>query len=218
MPKRVRRKDLKSPDEFLSLTQRVLAYARQNRREVIIGALTVVSLMALALGVRAYRNWQTGRASDALRRAYQELAADHLDLAADSFTVVASSWPSTLEGKLALVYAGNCYAELGRKAEANSTFTELLARTRDEEFRQIALYNLGVLKRETGDSAGAQEDLGAAAAVPGPLRGVAWLTKLRERKLGGELLEATENAVPSGLSPEAREYAASRLAAGDLKE
>lgn len=218
MPKRVRRKDLKGPDEFLSFTQRALEYARQNEREVTIVVLALVGVVAVALGIRGYRSWQLGRAVQSFGRAYQEFAADHLERAADGFTAVASAWPGTPQGELALLYLGNCYADLRNDSAAKAAFTDLLAGTNDEGLRQIARYNLGVLKQKTGDTAGAAEEFHAAAATAGPLRGVAWFAGIRMQGTRGQSTDvASEHlggAPGDGLFPEAREYAAAMLSAG----
>ncbi len=220
MSKRVRRKELKGPDEFISLTQRALEYAKQNEREVTFAVLALVALVGAALGVRAYRGWQLARAEEALGRAYREMTENRLDRAAEGFTAVASGWPSTPPGELALLYLGNCEADLGRDEEAKASFTGLIGRTRDEALLQIAHYNLGMLKRKAEDTAGAMEEFRAAGTTVGPLQGAAWFAGVRIRERLGKADERPPGeeirAVSEGLPAEVREYLAARV--GGIEE
>src|SRR5262249_16640991 len=122
MAKGIRRKELKEPDEFLSLSRRFLDYAREHERQLTIAVLAMVGVTVLALGARWYRSWQYRQAEAAFGAARLELAAQRLDTAADRFARVSAEWPSTPYGELALLYKGNCYAELGKDADARDAY------------------------------------------------------------------------------------------------
>jgi len=55
---RYTRRDLKGPDEFISTFGRAVAWAKENRLRVGSAALAVVALAGIALGARAYFQWQ----------------------------------------------------------------------------------------------------------------------------------------------------------------
>jgi len=84
------RRDLKSPDEFISTFGRAVAWCKENRTKFAVGAIGVVAVLALALGTRAYLQWEENKSArdlwPTLDRAQQLLqapyAADPSQLAA----------------------------------------------------------------------------------------------------------------------------------------
>src|SRR5206468_8968264 len=108
-----------------------------------------------ALGVRWYRSWQESNAEAAFGAARRDFAAQKFDSAAAGFQRVVSTWPATSHGQLAFIYLGNCYAGLGKTKEAEDAFRQALQHDSDDLLRQIAHYNLGLLKMKAGDKAGA---------------------------------------------------------------
>ena len=60
---RYTRRDLKGPDEFISTFGRAVAWAKENRLRVGSAALAVVALAGIALGGRAYLQWQEDKSS-----------------------------------------------------------------------------------------------------------------------------------------------------------
>lgn len=212
MTKGLRRKDLKEPDEFLTLSKRFLEYAKQHERELTLAVLGVGALAAAALGVRAYRGWQEHDAEAAFGAARRDFSAQKFDTASGAFARVGATWPSTLHGRLALVYLGNSYAELGKNREAAEAFRQALAVGRDDLVRQIAHYNLGMLALKDGDAKTAAAELGAAAGIEGPLRGPAWLARLSSQQQFVENASQGMQAV-NELPPEAREYVEAQIAA-----
>lgn len=57
------RRDLKGPDEFISTFGRGIAWTKENRLRVAAGAAAAIALVVLALGARAYLDWQENKAS-----------------------------------------------------------------------------------------------------------------------------------------------------------
>ena len=211
MAKGIQRRQLKEPDEFLTLSRRFLAYARQHERQVTLAALGLVAVVALALGVREYRSWEESHAEAAFGAARRDFTAQKLDAAAQGFRRVTSDWPRTSHGRLALVYLGNTYAELGKTKEAEDAFQQVLQQGSDDLLRQIAHYNLGLLKIKAGDKTGAATELGAAATADGPLRGVAWFARLSTEQQFVEAVDAGMQAIGE-LSPETRDYVEAMIA------
>jgi tetratricopeptide (TPR) repeat protein len=60
---RFSRRDLKGPDEFFSTFGRTVAWCKDNRPKVAAGAIGVVAVVALALGTRAYLQWEENKSS-----------------------------------------------------------------------------------------------------------------------------------------------------------
>jgi hypothetical protein len=84
------RRDLKGPDEFISTFGRTVAWCKENRSKVAAGAIGVFAVVALALGTRAYLQWEENKSArdlwPTLNRAQELLqapfAADPSQLAA----------------------------------------------------------------------------------------------------------------------------------------
>jgi tetratricopeptide (TPR) repeat protein len=212
MAKGIQRRRLKEPDEFLTLSRRFLEYARQHEREVTFAALGLLAVVGLALGVRWYHSWEESKAEAAFGAARRDFTAQKFQPAAEGFRRVIGNWPETSHGHLAFVYLGNSYAELGKTKEAEEAFQQALQQDSDDLLRQIAHYNLGLLKMKEGDKAGASTELGAAASAAGPLRGVAWFTRLSTEQKFVEGVSEGMQAIGE-LSPETRDYVEAMIAA-----
>jgi tetratricopeptide (TPR) repeat protein len=57
------RRDLKGPDEFISTFGRTVAWCKENRSKVAAGAIGVVAVVVLALGTRAYLQWEENKSA-----------------------------------------------------------------------------------------------------------------------------------------------------------
>ena len=60
---RLSRRDLKGPDEFISTFGRTVDWCRENRSKVAAGAIGIVAVVGLALGTRAYLQWEENKSS-----------------------------------------------------------------------------------------------------------------------------------------------------------
>jgi tetratricopeptide (TPR) repeat protein len=84
------RRDLKGPDEFISTFGRTVAWCKENRTKVAVGATGVVVILAIVLGTQSYLQWEENRSArelwPTLDKAQQMLqvpyAADPAQLAA----------------------------------------------------------------------------------------------------------------------------------------
>lgn len=210
MAKGIGRKELREPDEFLTLTNQALDYARHHERELAYAAGALALVIALALGARWYRGWQDAKAESAFGAASHDFAEQHFDTAVKGFERVATDWQGTRFGTLALVYEGNSYAELGKTKEAEGAFRAVLGASREPLLQQIAHYNLGLLAAKAGDSKTAATELGAAAAIEGPLRGPAWFSRLASHEKFVENVKDGMLAIDE-LNPRARAFVDAQL-------
>jgi tetratricopeptide (TPR) repeat protein len=214
MAKGIRRKALREPDEFLTLSNRFVEYAKQHEQRLTMAVLGLVVLLAIVLGIRWYRASQVSQAGVAFATAQREFKAQKFDAAAAAFARVSSTWPGTAYGELARLYVGNSYAELGKTAEAQAAFADAAAHSGDALVRQAAQYNLGLAKLKSGDKPGGAKDLSAAAAMEGPLRGPAWFARLGADQpfveSVGEGMQAIEE-----LPPEQKAFVERHVAGGE---
>lgn len=201
--RRLRRKDLKGPDELQHATQWVFRNVASHEREVTIASLALVVVALVVIGVRGYRGWRDAQASDAFRRAFQAYVADDVATAGPEFAKVAEGWPGSRWAELALVYRGELAQRRGDRREATAAFASLLDTTEEPTLRQIGEYNLGVAKRATGDSTAA-DHFHRAAEIRGPLQASAAIAIAAG---SSEALEAAQLAdFEAVLPPELREF------------
>jgi predicted negative regulator of RcsB-dependent stress response len=212
MAKRTHRRELKDPDEFLSLAQRSLTFIREHERNVTLAAVGALVILAIALGARWYRDRQAVEADAAFGAASRDFAAQKFDTAAKGFVRVASTWPNTASGRLALVYLADAYAELGKAQEAEQAYRQALERNREPLVRQLAEYNLGLLETRRNDAKSGTEHLSAASETEGPVRGAAWFARLSTGRQFSEPVGQGLQAIAE-LPPDAREYVEAQIAA-----
>jgi hypothetical protein len=203
---RLRRKDLKGPDEFQHATQRMVAYIGAHERELMVAIVAFVVVVAVVLGVRGYRAWRDGQASDAFRSAFQAYVADDVAVADSGFAGVIREWPGSRWSQLALVYQGELAKRRGEVQGASGAFSMLLETTREPALRQIAEYNLGVLKRSGGEAGAAVEHFRRAAEIEGPLHAAAVVAATAGPPSPGGLDGKRLADLEAILPPELREF------------
>ncbi len=207
-----RKKELREPDEFISLTTHALEFLKAHEKEVTIAVIGGLVVAAVVFGIRTYKGWQEDRAEASFSAARRDFGIHRYDTAATGFAKVAAQYAGTRSGRLALVFLGNSYAELGKDDDATKAFRDALAVDSDPLLRQAALYNLGLLELKKGDKKAAVDDLSKAAEIEGPLRSAAWFSRLSAGEQFTENVSAGMKAI-NELGPEAREYVDSHLAA-----
>ena len=71
---KVTRKELlKSPDEFLTLSSKAVAFAREHSRPVTYAGMAVIACLVVAFGVYTYLNYVDRKGQDAYNKAYSTL-------------------------------------------------------------------------------------------------------------------------------------------------
>src|SRR5437667_4918354 len=99
-----RRKALRQPDEFHTLTSQAVAWLDAHRELAVgLGLATLVAAAAW-LAVSQYRASQVGQAAESFRAAQATFAAGHFADAAAAFEAVVESHPRTPSGRLAVLY------------------------------------------------------------------------------------------------------------------
>jgi tetratricopeptide (TPR) repeat protein len=190
---KIRRKDLRQPDEFETLTGQAVAWAEDHRQLLLTaaGVVLVIALGALLVGrSRAARN--ESAATD-FRSAHELYTASKWPEAATAFEDVATKYPSAPFGRLARLYRGHALARGGDAAAATTAYTDYIAGDPETDYlRQEALTNLGRAKEAGGDTAGALDAYGEAAGLQGPYRTDALLGAARMHERAGAADKARE--------------------------
>jgi tetratricopeptide (TPR) repeat protein len=168
---KLRRKDLRGPDEFETLTGQAVAWAEDHGRLVAAVVAGAVGIAAVSLMVGYWRADRDRAAATAFQAAHETFTAARYPEAIDEFARVASDYPRAPYGRLAGLYRAHALARQGDAAAAATAYGEYLASSPPTDYlRQEALAGLGRAKEAAGDSAGAIEAYGQAGALEGPFR------------------------------------------------
>ena len=228
MAKVDRKKLLKEPDEFLTLSDRVIRWSRVNLQKVLWGATAVALVAALILGGKAYFDWRENQASAQLAPvmaayiAAVEGKADKAQLTKlagelERVTAEYGSTPAGLQARLAL---GDLRLSLGKYAQAVETLSSL---TREEgltpELAPLAWHNLGQALEGVKNYPKAAEAYARAITLAGPATGVLYkLDRARALAAAGDAKAAAQlyrELLASPAAQAVQEQARAALAAMD---
>ena len=190
---KIRRKDLRQPDEFETLTGQAVEWA-DTHRNLLWGALGVVVAIALVVLIvnrtRASRN--EAAAAD-FNTAHAQFTAEKYEEAAAAFDDVATKYPSAPFGRLARLYRGHALARRGDTAGAAAAYADYMASDPGAAYlRQEGLTSLGRVKESAGDTAGALDAYTQAGDLEGPFRTDALLGAARMHERAGDSAKAQE--------------------------
>ena len=212
---KIRRKDLRKPDEFETLTGQAVGWAGEHL-PVVYGVLGVVLLTLLAgVALGRWRASQNEAAGIAFRGAQARFAAGKFPEAEQDFAYVIERYPHTPYGRLAGLYRAHALAAKGDQAAAATAYGEYLSRAAGADYlRQEALLGLGRAKEGAGDSAGALDAYTQAGALPGPYRSDALLGAARLQEAAGHADQAREiytGLLKDATDPATRAFAAAKV-------
>lgn len=189
---RLRRKDLKQPDTYISLTAHAVAWVRANQQIATGVAVAAVAAVVLASGVSIYRSSQRSQANDDLAAAFRALETGKPDVAGRQFADAASRWQGTTLGDVARVLAAD---SLLRQSDAEKALVQLKeleaqAGSLPAYLQQQVVFSLGAALEAKGDLKAAAEKYGSAAQMPGPYAGPALLAQAEALDHSGAIDQA----------------------------
>lgn len=186
--RKIRRKDLRQPDEFIELTGRVWRWLGENR--VAAGVVVTVALTVVVgvSGVRYYLNRRSTQAATEFGKALTLYSSGDAAGALKAFSDMpgVGAYPS-----LADLYRGHAAlksedfdaaAEAFRAAAGHANLPAYL--------RQEAYYRLADSLAVLEDKEGALEAYEAAAEIAGPFQGQACLAAARQAEALGDVAKA----------------------------
>lgn len=210
--KRITRKEIKQPDEFITFSARAIEFALAHRREIIIGVASVLALCLLIWAVSAYSNKKEAQASRLLAQAQAllqpispeaqagqsvpaegqadpEKAAQALVLLQD----VAENYKRTEAGKVAQILLGQRYYEEGNYDAAIDTYGAFLKKAKKPELKAMAREGLAYAheaKDDFSQAAICYEKLSKSSLTN--VQGWAYLGLARCYERLGEIQKATD--------------------------
>jgi tetratricopeptide (TPR) repeat protein len=138
--KKTRKELLKEPDEFLTLSSRVLGWFAQHKKEINGTVLAVLALAVLVSGYVFYVNRQEAKAASLLAQALDKLerlgagkpTAKVVQDVSEDFRRVFNDYGSRSNGSIArLIYANLCY-QTGDYQQAADLYKASLPRFSDQ--------------------------------------------------------------------------------------
>ena len=190
--KKLRHKDLKQPDEFISLSTRAITWAQQNQTTVLALVGAAVAVVLLAAGIRWYTQSRAEAAARAFYGASELFKREQWDQAQQDFAKLASSYASTPYGNLAKLYAGRAALNANKSADAVPFLTEFVAAAPTPAFEQIGRVALARALADTSNVNGAREQLDRAILLDGPLGPEARVRLARIEETDGSKEKAIE--------------------------
>lgn len=134
--KKISKKKLKEPDEFITFTERAFLFVRKHLKEVVAGTSAVV---AIVIALSLFQMWEKRKDAEAqaafasAMEVYQKAASAYGETEAQSFKEalgkleeITKRFPRTRPGKLSYLFQGNLYLRQGSYDEAIKAFTAFL--------------------------------------------------------------------------------------------
>ncbi len=184
--RKLSRKALKQPDEFVTTLERVGDLLANNLTRVIIGAVAVVAAAAIGFGFSFYAQHRERVTSAQFYGAINALSNSDYRTAEQNFTALTQDSPTSTLGRLARFYLATTYLAQSQPAKARDALKVYLAEGGDPLFRQMALTQLGVADEDLGDYRNAHVAYIAAAQLTGPEKARAQVGAARTLALLGD--------------------------------
>lgn len=133
MAKIDRKKLLKEPDEFLTISDRAVRWSKSHARMLIIGVCSLVAALLLVVGIQTYLNHRQAQGAMAFAQAFAYYAdsvmgqAEPAQTAAavKELTQVVGQYGATDAGQQAALALGEVHLRQGQYAEAEKVLREL---------------------------------------------------------------------------------------------
>ena len=183
---RIRRKDLRRPDEFVTLANRAANYARAHARPLGWAATITGVLVVVGFSLLSFRSVQRQRANAELGEAMATFHNQKYPQAETMFEDFAQKWASSDKAAFARFFAGQAALAQGHYEQAAVSLEGSLPGLGEEYLKQEALAALGFALEGKKDYTGATQRFGEAAALRGPYRESALLGQARTAELAGD--------------------------------
>jgi len=152
--KKIIKKKLKEPDEFISFTDHAFRFISRHYKRIITG---VVILGVLLAAFFLFQKWEEKKEAEAylpfsaalelyqmLNSPYREGSPTDYKSLMEKFDEVITKFPRTSSGKLSLLYKGNLHLKLEEFDEAIKAYETFLEKAGKEKFyRLLAMEGLG---------------------------------------------------------------------------
>ena len=165
---KLRRKELKEKDEFLTLVGQASRFVRTHVTQMLVSAAVISAAVVLAAVFYAYSRHHARIAGEEFYQAFAAFNTRQYDTALQRFTALAENESGREVGQLARFYIGASYLAKDEAPKARDAFVAFLQEVRDPAFKTLALMDLGVTYERMGDFKKAEDYYRQASSVHGP--------------------------------------------------
>ncbi len=152
--KKIPKKKLKEPDEFITTTQRAFLFITKHRKQMMVGGAILLFLISF---IFTYRGWERKKEKEAYLKLtpavevyqvaispYREVEPSKFKYLLELFDEVSTKFPNTSSGRLSHLYQGHLYLHLGQFDEAIKAYQTFLEKWKGEKlFKLFAWEGLG---------------------------------------------------------------------------
>ena len=190
--KRITRKDIRQPDQFITLTSRVFGYFKEHRVKIFVALGLVIAFAFGIWGWQLNQSKQNRLASQAYASALEAFHDGKFQTALDLLDRV-NAYRSPSYQRLAILYRANSHIGLKQPKDAVPLLEDFLRRTpKNSYLRQLALTNLGFAHEMANQCKEAISAYDQAANIDGPQKEQAFLSKARCTTTLGQFSEAVK--------------------------
>ncbi len=184
---RITRKELRQPDEFVTLSRQAVAYFEENRTTFFMIVGGIVVLLAAVLIFRSVKASRQASAAQEYATAHALLDDKKYPEAATAFQQIADAYSSTSYAPIAQLEAANALLLAGRSAEAAAAYQKYLDQgPKTDYLRQLALVRMGHAQEQSQQLADAGRSFAAAAELQGPYAEEALIGQARVADTAGD--------------------------------
>ncbi|MBV8772874.1 MAG: tetratricopeptide repeat protein [Deltaproteobacteria bacterium] len=220
--RRVSRKTLRQPDEFVSTVDLIGDWIARNLTRLIVGAAVLIAIIVAVVVFSIYSQHRQRVVSEQFYSAINALSDKDYGTAEKSFSKLAQHRSGSSLGQLAEFYLANTYIAQNQPSKARNALQSYLAGGGNRLFRQMALVQLGVSNENLGEYRNAHAAYLHAAQLDGPEKAraqigaartlarlgdrqgaiAAYQQFLRENPFSQQSVEITEALAQMGAPPE----------------
>ena len=154
-----RKKLLKEPDEFISITGKVIQFLRGHQRQFILAGVIALAALAAAAGGFSYFRWQEGKAREVQEQGFKlyeeafgkggntEGEKESYRKAQEKFREALAVYSRGNTGQVSHLYIGHCRYALKEYDQAIEAYSRCLT----SPFRPTALDGIGYCYEAKGD-------------------------------------------------------------------
>jgi tetratricopeptide (TPR) repeat protein len=165
---KLRRKDLKQPDEFMTVAYTVEHFVEHHLNKVITGAIAVVIVAAVLFLIYQHVASVRQKAAEQFYDAFSALNSKDYKGAERKLKTLITEHPSSSAADLARFYLGIAYFNSGDMPLAREALERYTQSEGPPSLREMALMDLGVVYEQMGDYAKASKTYRQAADLNGP--------------------------------------------------
>ncbi len=154
LKKKITKKKLKEPDEFVSITEKAFLFITHHVKPIVTAGIVVLILL---LSIFLYQRWDKRSEEEAYRKfslavdlyqmvssPYREGSPSEYKNVLEKFGEVIAKFPRTLPGRISLLYQGNIHLRLSEFEEATKSYQIFLEKAGKEKlYRIFAMEGLG---------------------------------------------------------------------------